>query len=34
MTSDAVAARLADLGARPWQIELTADQLAAALATD
>ena len=28
-----VAARLAELGARPWQVELTAAPLAAALAT-
>ncbi len=34
ITSDAVAARLADLGARPWQIDLAAGQLATALAAD
>jgi ribonuclease D len=32
--ADAVAARLGELGARPWQIELTAAPLAAALVTD
>ncbi|GAB2464030.1 HRDC domain-containing protein [Jatrophihabitans fulvus] len=31
---DAVAARLAELGARPWQVELTAAALAAALQND
>jgi ribonuclease D len=31
--ADAVRARLAQLGARPWQVDLTADRLAATLAT-
>ncbi len=33
LTADAVRARLAELGARPWQVDLLAERLAAALAT-
>ena len=31
LTDDAVRAQLAELGARPWQVELTAGALTAAL---
>ena len=33
LTADAVRARLAELGARPWQVDLLAERLTVALAT-